>query len=44
VKLGDGHFVIEVTSPAFAGRSMLGRQRIAYGAGGLESKLPPSPE
>jgi acid stress-induced BolA-like protein IbaG/YrbA len=29
---GGGHLVIEVTSPAFAGRSMLERQRMVYGA------------
>ena len=29
---GGGHFVVEVTSPAFAGRSMLERQRMVYGA------------
>ena len=29
---GGGHFSIEVTSPAFAGRSTLERQRLVYGA------------
>ncbi len=29
---GGGHFAIEVTSPAFAGTSMLERQRMVYGA------------
>ena len=29
---GGGYFVIEVTSPVFAGRSMLERQRMVYGA------------
>jgi stress-induced morphogen len=29
---GGGHFTIEVTSPAFAGRSMLESQRMVYGA------------
>ncbi len=29
---GGGHFSIEVTSPAFAGRSMLDSQRLVYGA------------
>jgi len=29
---GDGHFSIEVMSPAFAGRSMLERPRLMYGA------------
>ena len=29
---GGGHFSIEVTSPAFAGRSMLERPRLVYGA------------
>ena len=29
---GGGHFTIEVTSAAFAGRSMLERQRMVYGA------------
>ncbi len=29
---GGGHFSIEVTSPAFVGRSMLERQRLVYGA------------
>ena len=29
---GGGRFVIEVTSPAFAGRSMLERPRMVYGA------------
>ena len=29
---GGGHFAIEVTSPAFAGRSMLESQRMVYGA------------
>ena len=32
VKGGDGHFEIEVTSPAFAGKNMLDSQRIVYGA------------
>ncbi len=29
---GGGHFSIEVTSPAFAGRSMLDSQRLVYSA------------
>ncbi len=29
---GGGHFSIEVTSPAFAGSSMLESQRLVYGA------------
>ncbi len=29
---GGGHFTIEVTSPAFAGKSMLESQRMVYGA------------
>jgi len=29
---GGGHFSIEVTSPAFAGCSMLQSQRLVYGA------------
>ncbi len=29
---GGGHFSIEVTSPVFAGRSMLESQRLVYGA------------
>ena len=29
---GGGHFSIEVTSPAFAGRSMLASQRLVYSA------------
>jgi acid stress-induced BolA-like protein IbaG/YrbA len=29
---GGGHFSIEVTSPAFAGKSMLESQRMVYGA------------
>jgi stress-induced morphogen len=29
---GGGHFSIEVTSPMFAGRSMLESQRLVYGA------------
>ena len=29
---GGGHFAIEVTSPAFAGRSMLASQRLVYSA------------
>ncbi len=29
---GGGHFSIEVTSPIFAGRSMLESQRLVYGA------------
>jgi len=29
---GGGHYSIEVTSPAFAGRSMLESQRLVYGA------------
>ena len=29
---GGGHFSIEVTSPAFVGRSMLDSQRLVYGA------------
>jgi len=29
---GGGHFRIEVTSPVFAGRSMLDSQRLVYGA------------
>jgi acid stress-induced BolA-like protein IbaG/YrbA len=29
---GGGHFSIEVTSPAFAGRNTLERQRLVYGA------------
>jgi acid stress-induced BolA-like protein IbaG/YrbA len=29
---GGGHFAIEVTSPAFAGRSLLESQRMVYGA------------
>jgi len=32
VKGGRGHFRIEVTSPAFAGSSMLESQRLVYGA------------
>ena len=29
---GGGHFTIEVTSPAFAGKSMLESQRMVYSA------------
>ena len=29
---GGGHFTIEVTSPAFAGKGMLESQRMVYGA------------
>ena len=29
---GGGHFSIEVTSPAFAGKSILESQRLVYGA------------
>ena len=29
---GGGHFNIEVTSPVFAGKSMLESQRLVYGA------------
>jgi acid stress-induced BolA-like protein IbaG/YrbA len=29
---GGGHFSIEVTSPVFAGKSMLESQRLVYGA------------
>lgn len=29
---GGGHFTIEVTSPAFASKSMLESQRMVYGA------------
>jgi stress-induced morphogen len=29
---GGGHYNIEVTSPAFAGKSMLESQRMVYGA------------
>jgi stress-induced morphogen len=29
---GGGHFTIEVTSPAFAGKSMLESQRLVYSA------------
>ena len=29
---GGGHFSIEVTSPVFAGRSLLESQRLVYGA------------
>ena len=29
---GGGHFNIEVTSPAFAGKNMLESQRMVYGA------------
>ena len=29
---GGGHFNIEVTSPAFAGKNMLESQRMMYGA------------
>jgi acid stress-induced BolA-like protein IbaG/YrbA len=29
---GGGHFTIAVTSPAFAGKSMLESQRMVYGA------------
>ncbi len=29
---GGGHYTIEVTSPAFAGKSMLESQRLVYGA------------
>ena len=29
---GGGHFAIEVTSPAFAGKSTLESQRLVYGA------------
>jgi len=29
---GGGHFNIEVTSPAFGGKSMLESQRLVYGA------------
>lgn len=29
---GSGHFNIEVTSPAFAGKNMLESQRLVYGA------------
>ena len=29
---GGGHFAIEVTSPAFAGKSSLESQRLVYGA------------
>jgi acid stress-induced BolA-like protein IbaG/YrbA len=29
---GGGHFTIEVTSPAFAGKTMLASQRLVYGA------------
>jgi stress-induced morphogen len=32
VEGGGGHFSIEVTSPAFAGRSMLESQRMVYAA------------
>jgi acid stress-induced BolA-like protein IbaG/YrbA len=29
---GGGHYTIEVTSPAFAGKGMLENQRMVYGA------------
>jgi stress-induced morphogen len=29
---GGGHFTLEVTSPTFAGKSMLESQRLVYGA------------
>ena len=29
---GDGHYTIEVVSPAFAGKSMLASQRLVYSA------------
>ena len=29
---GGGHYTIEVTSPVFAGKSMLESQRLVYGA------------
>ena len=29
---GGGHFIIEVTSPAFAGKNMLQSQRMVYSA------------
>lgn len=32
VEGGGGHFVIEVVSPVFAGKSMLESQRLVYGA------------
>jgi stress-induced morphogen len=40
---GGGHFTIEVTSPAFAGKSMLESQRMVYGAIAhlMKGELPP---
>jgi len=40
---GGGHFTIEVTSPEFAGKSMLESQRMVYGAIAhlMKGEMPP---
>ena len=40
---GGGHFSIEVTSPAFAGKGMMESQRMVYGVDSLKTRTPTAP-